>query len=571
MKVQPQIVGRWTTNGFWEKLAQAKKAVRDAYRKVTGKNAVESANEEVAVISSNAELIPNVSLVYRKALKGYMSNVQGLARLQQQRFIRQGAWGRGMNSRFGRDFLWRRMRTGHLVGFATLFLVHEERLAEEAAFEKRMIEYEAVCVNIKNMFSSQKDKLESSKGDSELSTSISDYNLGECIAAGSNGAVYEAEAVVKAEGEHIMPSSNISQVDSAPARKRSPRKVAIKMIYNYDSSTASHVFKETKAEMITCGRGAFGSAVKNWQNGTRARMKLPSHPNIIKIKRAIFDRVPEHQEFVKMHPAALPQPRGFGRSVAMFFVMDRYDCTLRKYLEENKLSFTTRALLSLQLLNGVSHLEKNRVAHRDLKSNNILIESDKSGVPRLVIADFGCAYVAGNNEDLCFPYLSEEYDIRNGTPGIQPPEISNCVPGPDSILDYSKADAWAAGLLLCEIWGINRNLLDVSMMHENPDIAFIARLAKLLLEKDQKMRKTCSQVAPVLHLQLFGPHFHKGTKAGNVVKDWLLHASETFAYKSTEWGKDSVACDLFVNFLSALSPGDLRSSLSMWQILGKSL
>ena len=33
------------------------------------------------------------------------------------------------------------------------------------------------------------------------------------------------------------------------------------------------------------------------------------------------------------------------------------------------------------------------------------------------------------------------------------PEIKTAVPGPDSILDYTKADLWAAGALAYEIFG----------------------------------------------------------------------------------------------------------------------
>lgn len=47
-----------------------------------------------------------------------------------------------------RDYLWRKMRTGHLIGFGTLFLVREEEALEEIRSMKRWDEYDQLCRNI---------------------------------------------------------------------------------------------------------------------------------------------------------------------------------------------------------------------------------------------------------------------------------------------------------------------------------------------------------------------------------------------------------------------------------------
>lgn len=63
-----------------------------------------------------------------------------------------------------------------------------------------------------------------------------------------------------------------------------------------------------------------------------------------------------------------------------------YPGTLRQYLDETTPSDRQGALMVLQLLEGVDHLCRQGVAHRDLKSDNILVEfdsgqrNDKSGV-----------------------------------------------------------------------------------------------------------------------------------------------------------------------------------------------
>lgn len=279
----------------------------------------------------------------------------------------------------------------------------------------------------------------------------------------------------------------------------------------------------------------------------------------------MFQKVPYHKEFIEKHPAALPHPKGMGRSSAMFLVMKRYNATLSDFLRNCDVTYTSRLVLALQLLNGVAHLERNNVAHRDLKANNILIEADANGIPRLTITDFGCAFVADSNRDLI---ISEKFDMRNGAGFIQPPEIENCVPTPNYFLDYRKSDAWAAGLLLCEIFGIERNEIEYDILHGNSEKAFICGLIKMLLKENSRQRISCMEACGILHLHLFGPEFSQGKNVEIAASQWILmRAAETVAYQSMRWGKDSVVCELFINFLSHISLISFCSSLTLWRTL----
>lgn len=53
-----------------------------------------------------------------------------------------------------------------------------------------------------------------------------------------------------------------------------------------------------------------------------------------------------------------------------------YPCTLRQYLRVNTPSPRLATMMTLQLLEGVDHLVQQRISHRDLKSDNILVELD---------------------------------------------------------------------------------------------------------------------------------------------------------------------------------------------------
>jgi len=72
-----------------------------------------------------------------------------------------------------------------------------------------------------------------------------------------------------------------------------------------------------------------------------------------------------------------PQARSFrDANSEVFLVLTSYPCTLRQYLRESCPDVHLATMMILQLLEGVDHLVRHGVAHRDLKSDNILVEFD---------------------------------------------------------------------------------------------------------------------------------------------------------------------------------------------------
>ena len=131
-------------------------------------------------------------------------------------------------------------------------------------------------------------------------------------------------------------------------------------------------------------------------------VNIPPHPNIVEILTAFADQVPGMPGDQQLYGDALParlNPSGCGRNMSLFLVMRRYDCSLREYLDLYRDQLTARVsmILLTQLLEGIAFLNQVGVAHRDLKSDNILVHlAGGVAYPRLVITDFGCCLAEKN-------------------------------------------------------------------------------------------------------------------------------------------------------------------------------
>jgi serine/threonine protein kinase len=191
----------------------------------------------------------------------------------------------------------------------------------------------------------------------------------------------------------------------------------------------------------------------------RDAARLPRHPNIVCVLHvftdmATADRLPGYNFD--------PQDVSPRTTFVVMPLCDRGD--LKAAMKRASLAgefmpeARVRDLLA-QLLAAVAHLKQHRISHRDIKADNIMLQSmpaaagggggaGPASAERLVLIDFGqcldCALYEFDGFNMPLPMQMP----RGGAPGFLAPEVVTARPGPRAVINYEKNDDWAVGMLL---------------------------------------------------------------------------------------------------------------------------
>ncbi|XP_053819044.1 serine/threonine-protein kinase PINK1, mitochondrial [Vidua chalybeata] len=483
----------------------------------------------------------------------------------------------------------RRGRGGVCLALAMALGLVEPRLEEQRRAE-------AACRHIQTVFvgknKPQKDPLSSFRWQG---FKLEEYLIGQPIGKGCSAAVYEAAIPFCPTPRDPVESSPLPalQQDRAsasqgaeeePVVKHQPKgafPLAIKMMWNISAGSSSEAILDAMGRELVPATGVALSGEYGAVSGRRkpvlGRKKLQPHPNIIQVIRAFTSSVPLLPGAFADYPDVLPlslNPRGIGHSRTLFLVMKNYPFTLHQYLQENTPDVRLSTVMILQLLEGVDHLVRHGIAHRDLKSDNILVEFDSAGCPWLVITDFGCC-LADENIGLRLPFTSSYVD-RGGNGCLMAPEVITASPGPGTVINYSKADAWAVGAIAYEILGLANpfyghgdSTLESRSYREDqlPSLPNhvpleVKQVIKMLLQRDPNKRLSARVAANVLHLSLWGDSVvaSRTLKPDQMIA-WLLCQSAATLLTNRLAEKSQVETKVKMCFLANLEFEDLWAAI----------
>lgn len=124
--------------------------------------------------------------------------------------------------------------------------------------------------------------------------------------------------------------------------------------------------------------------------------------------------------------------------------------SLYDYLNKKELSPKILMRMMTSICSGLSHLHtelhgtitKPAIAHRDIKTKNILVKSDL----KCCIADFGLAVLKGNDDKLNVPK-----NPKQGTKRYMAPEILNDSVNMNYFESFQHTDIYALGLVMWEM------------------------------------------------------------------------------------------------------------------------
>jgi len=238
------------------------------------------------------------------------------------------------------------------------------------------------------------------------------------------------------------------------------KQYALKVCFNFDLNTSQ-------------ARGAY-------INEFIELVKLPSHPNIVRFLCEFVDEIhdnirPHLPDFARERAIITQRDGTQTNRKTQFFVLEHVEMSLKQLLESrfsppSIVPHRMVATIISQVGSGLRHLDRHRLAHRDVKPDNIMVETrinsstNEIEITRCVLIDFGTSCRL-NDQMQDSILVSDTGKLLGFLWGNQPhiaPELRSAV-GSATVtamrakketrveLDYSRQSVFELGVLAFEI------------------------------------------------------------------------------------------------------------------------
>src|SRR3990167_2948939 len=170
---------------------------------------------------------------------------------------------------------------------------------------------------------------------------------------------------------------------------------------------------------------------------------LPTHPNIINIL-ADFHDTPNGSLLQLIDPEILQNLLVNNVPLTtQFFLVEYHPLTLKQKLESlgRPLRWEEIYRYYADLIRCSYFLYKQKVVHRDIKLENILVSNDD----RLILSDFGESIKTDEN------YCCKLEDLQRGNLMYQAPEVLNAISAQSPVIDFSKQYSWEIGCVIFQL------------------------------------------------------------------------------------------------------------------------
>ncbi|KAB2612462.1 serine/threonine-protein kinase [Pyrus ussuriensis x Pyrus communis] len=259
------------------------------------------------------------------------------------------------------------------------------------------------------------------------------------------------------------PSTNLSQSQSIPSYPSFTSKS------DYDNKASTYfgvkVFSYTELEEATenfnpakeLGDGGFGTVYYGKLHDGRVVAVKRLYENNFKRVEQFMNEVEiltrlEHRNLVKLYGCTSKRSRELLLVYEYIPNGTVADHLHGKRVESGFLSWPVRLNIAIETADALAYLHRNDVIHRDVKSNNILLEDDFC----VKVADFGLSRLFPND-------ATHVSTAPQGTPGYVDPEYYQCYQLTD------KSDVYSFGVVLIELLSslqavdTNRHRLDINL------------------------------------------------------------------------------------------------------------